>query len=187
MRPFIQTCLLLTGVSMATAAVADNPHVEIAVSIGGEPAGTVELELFEDVTPKTAENFRVLCTGEQGEDLSYAGSPFHRIIPGFMIQGGDFTNGNGTGGKSIYGERFPDENFELQHTEAGLLSMANAGPNTNGSQFFITVAPTPWLDGKHVVFGKVVDGMDVIDAMVAQGSRRGATKQPVVLESCRAL
>jgi cyclophilin family peptidyl-prolyl cis-trans isomerase len=187
MRPFIQTCLLLTSVSAAAAVAADNPHVEIAVSIGGEPAGTVELELFEDVTPKTAENFRVLCTGEQGEDLSYAGSPFHRIIPGFMIQGGDFTNGNGTGGKSIYGEKFPDENFELKHTEAGLLSMANAGPNTNGSQFFITVAPTPWLDGKHVVFGKVVDGTDVIDAMVAQGSRSGATKQKVMLESCREL
>jgi peptidylprolyl isomerase len=172
---------------VGSSAAAENPHVELSVSIGGEPAGTVELELFEDVTPKTAENFRALCTGEQGEDMAYAGTPFHRIIPGFMIQGGDFTNGNGTGGKSIYGDKFPDENFDLKHTEPGLLSMANAGPDTNGSQFFITVAATPWLDGKHVVFGKVVDGMDVVKAMEAQGSRGGRTKQPVVLESCKEL
>ncbi len=172
---------------VAGTAAADNPRVALDVSIGGEPAGTIEIELFKDVTPKTAENFRVLCTGEQGEDMAYAGSPFHRIIPGFMIQGGDFTDGNGTGGKSIYGGKFPDENFELKHTEAGLLSMANAGPNTNGSQFFITVAPTPWLDGKHVVFGKVVGGMDVVEAMEAQGSRGGRTQQPVMLEACKEL
>jgi len=165
----------------------ENPRVALEVSIGGQAAGTLVLELFKDVTPKTAENFRALCTGEKGEDMTYAGSPFHRIIPGFMIQGGDFTRGNGTGGKSIYGDRFPDENFEIKHTEAGLLSMANAGPNTNGSQFFITVAPTPWLDGKHVVFGKVVEGMDVVKAMEAVGSRGGQTSQPVVLESCRQL
>ncbi len=165
--------------------VAENPKVALEVRIGEESAGTVVLELFKDVVPKTAENFRALCTGEQGEDMSYAGSPFHRIIPGFMIQGGDFTNGNGTGGKSIYGDRFPDENFEIKHTEAGLLSMANAGPDTNGSQFFITVAATPWLDGKHVVFGKVVEGMDVVKAMEAQGSRSGQTAQPVRLESCK--
>lgn len=166
---------------------ADRPRVALDVRIGDESAGTLVLELFSDVTPKTAENFRALCTGEKGEGMSYAGSPFHRIIPGFMIQGGDFTNGNGTGGKSIYGDRFPDENFELKHTEAGLLSMANAGPDTNGSQFFITVAPTPWLDGKHVVFGKVVEGMDVVKAMEAEGSRSGETKRPVVMASCQAL
>lgn len=166
-------------------SASENPRVALDVSIGGQDAGTVVIELFKDVTPKTAENFRALCTGEKGEDMSYAGSPFHRIIPGFMIQGGDFTNGNGTGGKSIYGARFPDENFELKHTEAGLLSMANAGPNTNGSQFFITVAATPWLDGKHVVFGKVVEGMDVVKTMEAQGSRGGETSQPVMLKACR--
>jgi peptidylprolyl isomerase len=157
------------------------------IAIGGEPAGTITAELFADVVPKTAENFRVLCSGERGEDMRYAGSPFHRIIPGFMIQGGDFTNGNGTGGKSIYGDKFEDESFELKHTGPGILSMANAGPNTNGSQFFITTAPTPWLDGRHVVFGKVVDGMDVVQKMEAQGSRSGRTKQPVTLEDCRVL
>jgi len=183
---------LIAALTVALAAGAapiraDNPQVAIDVTIGGEPAGTIEAELFADVVPKTAENFRVLCTGEQGEDLSYAGSPFHRIIPGFMIQGGDFTNGNGTGGVSIYGGKFDDENFERKHTEAGLLSMANAGPDTNGSQFFITVAPTPWLDGRHVVFGKVTSGMDVVEAMEAQGSRSGATKQEVMLSACREL
>lgn len=166
---------------------SENPRVALDVRIGDESAGNIVIELFKDVAPKTAENFRALCTGEKGEGMSYAGSPFHRIIPGFMIQGGDFTNGNGTGGKSIYGDRFADENFDVKHTEAGLLSMANAGPNTNGSQFFITVAATPWLDGKHVVFGKVIEGMDVIKAMEAQGSRSGETEQPVVLESCKEL
>lgn len=176
----------------ATPALAENPRVALDVTIGGQPAGTIVIELFADVTPKTADNFRALCTGEKGKgksgkDLSYAGSPFHRIIPEFMIQGGDFTNGNGTGGESIYGEKFPDENFQLKHPEAGTLSMANAGPNTNGSQFFITVAPTPWLDGKHVVFGKVVDGMDVVRAMEAQGSRSGHPLTEVTLEACRQL
>ncbi|MBO8085514.1 peptidylprolyl isomerase [Marichromatium gracile] len=173
--------------TIATSALAANPRVAMDVSIGGEPAGTVTLELFADTTPKTAENFRALCTGERGDDLAYAGSPFHRIIPGFMIQGGDFTNGNGTGGRSIYGERFPDENFERRHDRPGMLSMANAGPDTNGSQFFITVAPTPWLDGKHVVFGQVVDGIEVIKAMEAEGSRSGRTRTAVMLEDCRAL
>jgi cyclophilin family peptidyl-prolyl cis-trans isomerase len=175
------------SLALAAPAFAENPKVAIDVSIGGKPAGTIELELFADTVPKTAENFRALCSGEQGDDMRYAGSPFHRIIPGFMIQGGDFTNGNGTGGKSIYGDKFEDENFDLKHTEAGLLSMANAGPDTNGSQFFITVAPTPWLDGKHVIFGKVVNGMDVVKAMEAQGSRGGRTKEPVMLEDCRVL
>ncbi|SDW84992.1 peptidylprolyl isomerase [Thiocapsa roseopersicina] len=186
---YLTTVLLA---AMTTPALADNPKVALDVTIGGEPAGTITIELFADVVPKTAENFRALCTGEKGmgqsgKPLSYAGSPFHRIIPGFMIQGGDFTRGNGTGGESIYGEKFADENFQLKHTEAGMLSMANAGPNTNGSQFFITVDATPWLDGKHVVFGKVVEGMDVVEAMEAQGSRSGGTKTEVVLSDCRAL
>nr|WP_276569006.1 peptidylprolyl isomerase [Thiocapsa imhoffii] len=162
------------------------------VTIDGKPAGTITFELFADVVPKTAENFRALCSGEKGvgksgKPLSYAGSPFHRIIPGFMIQGGDFTRGNGTGGESIYGEKFADENFQLKHNTPGLLSMANAGPNTNGSQFFITVAETPWLDGKHVVFGKVVEGMDVVKAMEAEGSQQGRTRSEVMLADCRVL
>ena len=180
------------SVGAPTAMAAANPKVALDVTIGGEPAGTITVELFADVVPKTAENFRALCTGEKGlgksgKPLSYAGSPFHRIIPGFMIQGGDFTRGNGTGGESIYGEKFADENFKLKHTGPGTLSMANAGPNTNGSQFFITVVATPHLDGKHVVFGKVVDGMDVVKKLEAQGSQSGATKSEVKLAACKQL
>lgn len=192
MRPTQLIAATIMTIATTTATAADNPKVALDVTIGGEPAGTLTLELFADVVPKTAENFRALCTGEKGmgksgKPLSYAGSPFHRIIPGFMIQGGDFTRGNGTGGESIYGEKFADENFNLKHTGPGILSMANAGPNTNGSQFFITVAETSWLDGKHVVFGKVVDGMDVLKKMEDQGTRSGQTKSPVVLSACRQL
>lgn len=166
-----------------------NPRVFFDISIGGKPAERLCFELFADVVPKTAENFRALCTGEQGmgksgKSLTYKGSSFHRIIPDFMCQGGDFTAGNGTGGESIYGMKFQDENFKLKHDQPALLSMANAGPNTNGSQFFITTAITPWLDGKHVVFGVVREGLDVLQAMEACGSSGGRPSSAVVITDC---
>jgi cyclophilin family peptidyl-prolyl cis-trans isomerase len=170
-----------------------NPKVFFDITIGGEAIGRIVMLLYADVTPKTCKNFLQLCTGEAGTKdgvkLHYKGSGFHRVIKGFMIQGGDFTNHDGTGGRSIYGEKFADENFKVKHTQEGLLSMANAGVNTNGSQFFITSGPTPHLDGKHVVFGRVIEGFEDVFKKIENIQTRPGDKpeQDVIIADCGVL
>lgn len=166
-----------------------NPQVFLEIGIDGESVGRMVIELFADLVPKTSDNFRCLCTGEKGRGesgkrLNYLGSRFHRIIPGFMIQGGDFTIGNGTGGESIYGHKFADEHFKASHSGPGILSMANSGPDSNGSQFFICTRAAPHLDGKHVVFGKVISGSEVLEHMDKCGSEEGQTTKRVVIYDC---
>ncbi|CAB3996223.1 Peptidyl-prolyl cis-trans isomerase D [Paramuricea clavata] len=181
---------MATSETVNTQEKKENPRCFFDVTIGDKPEGRIYFELFADVCPKTAENFRSLCVGDKGigqstgKPLHFKGCPFHRIIKGFMIQGGDFSNQNGTGGESIYGEKFEDENFEMKHDKPGLLSMANSGANTNGSQFFITCEPTSHLDGKHVVFGKVIKGMHVVRTLENVDKEGEKPKMPCVIADC---
>ena len=183
--------LLSAFMAVAFADTLDTvtEKVYFDIEVDGKEAGRIVFGMFGDTVPKTVKNFSTLAegsagVGNSGKPLHFKGSGFHRIIPGFMAQGGDFTNGNGTGGESIYGMKFQDENFNLKHSRPYLLSMANAGPNTNGSQFFITFKETPWLDGRHTVFGEVLEGVDVVNALEGIGSGSGKTSKNAVIADC---
>ena len=185
----VVACVALLSSPAAADLETVTSKVYFDVEIGGEAAGRIVMGLFGETVPRTAENFRALATcekgtGKSGKPLCYKDSIFHRVIPDFMLQGGDFTHGTGTGGESIYGAKFGDENFKIKHGAPGYLSMANAGRDTNGSQFFITTVKTSWLDGKHVVFGKVIEGMDVVSAVEKVGSQGGETSEKVVVHEC---
>lgn len=175
------------GGRATNAAMATCTRVYLDVAVAKRSLGRIVVVLRDDVVPKTCENFRKLCVGGPEASATYRGTRFHRIIPGFMCQGGDYERGDGTGGQSAFGGKFQDENFVLRHERAGVLSMANAGPNTNGSQFFITTVATPWLDGKHVVFGHVESGMEVVRAMEGLGNADGKPKKRVHIVDCGVL
>ena len=170
--------------------ITKNPRAFFDIAIANKPVGRLTFEVFKNDVPKTSDNFLAFCKGykmNESANISYKDTIFHRIIPDFMCQGGDIMNGNGTGSVSIYGRKFEDENFKIKHDKPGLLSMANSGPNTNGSQFFLTTVETPWLDGHHVVFGELKEGLDVLKTMENEGSGSGTTKNKVSIHDCGVL
>lgn len=192
LRIVLLASLVLVTVLANAQSAADGKvttKVYLDIDIAEKDAGRIVIGLFGDDLPLTTANFRALCTGERGTGksgvpLTYKGSIFHRVIPSFMLQGGDFTKADGTGGESIYGEKFRDEGFKFRHDVPGILSMANSGKNTNGSQFFITTIATPWLDGKHVIFGRVIEGMELVKKIESYGSQGGATKAIISIRDC---